>query len=375
VYEVARRMRRWVPVDIYVEQFAQSIREMFTAEALSVTRINTKSSPSAQYWFLFPYHLRQDVTAVRRLRNQYDVFITSMFPMHHVARAAGVPRHLAYVLEPFAFFHDPEMIGGFPLWKRLVLRYLTLAYAHLDVSGVKHATRVMTINEGTAHWVKEVYGVEPSRSLLGVDTERFSPRAGDPAFQALRARYRGRKIIIHSTDFTPLKRTWDAVHIVETIRRDVPEVKLLITYSFASMKEVGRLQRYLKKRGLEDHVEILGFVEHKELPYYYSLADAGFYTGIGSGASAASLFVLECMACGTPVVRTHFTHEEVEHGATGFLYDPKEKEAARGFLLRLLTDPELRARFAEAARRKIVETYHWDAAARRILEEARRCQP
>ena len=33
------------------------------------------------------------------------------------------------------------------------------------------------------------------------------------------------------------------------------------------------------------------------------------------------LFVLECMACQTPVIRTNDSDEEIEHEKTGFLFE------------------------------------------------------
>lgn len=366
VYEVAKRLSKEFPVDIYVERCSPELAEMFEAAGLVVREINSRSSTSAAYWLLFPFYFFRDVRKIKKIRTEYPLMICSIFPMNHAAGKAGV-KYLSYVLEPYAFFHDREMIAGYPLWKRLALHLLSALYRSWDVRGVRNAEEVMTINSGTAECVKRLYGRDPSLSLLGVDAGLFSPKQGLPLYEKIRSRYAGRKLIIHSTDFTPLKRTWDAVKIVEKIRKEMPEVKLLITQSHAYPEESARLSKYLRDSFLEDHVEITGFIPHEELPFYYSAADIALYTGIGSGAGAASLFVLECMACGTPAVRTDLAKDEVEHNVNGFLYRAGDEGSPENYVLTLLRDEKLRGQFSEKARRKVLDLYNWDTVAQRFL--------
>jgi glycosyltransferase involved in cell wall biosynthesis len=315
------------------------------------------------YWALFPLFLGQDIVALRARKERYAAVVASMFPMSLVARGAGAMPLVSYVLEPFAFFHDPDMIAGYPLIKRQLLRALALVYKPLDVAGIRASTEILTINAGTADWVQRIYGRASQPTLLGVDTELFTPRTSRFA-----ARYAGKKVIIHSTDFTPLKRTLATLDAVADIRAEVPAVQLLITCSQDLPSEMARLQAEIDSRGVREHVEILGHVEHADLPHYYALADVSLYTGVGRGASAASLFVLECMAAGTPGVRTNFTNDEVQNGISGFLVPPDDRAAVRDALVAILTNDELRARFAAAARRHVVERYSWDQVAARFVD-------
>jgi glycosyltransferase involved in cell wall biosynthesis len=247
-----------------------------------------------------------------------------------------------------------------------LLRLLARAYRHLDVRGVRDADAVMTINDGTAAWVRSIYGRESTTSLLGVDARVFAPQTG-AKMEALRQRYAGRKIIIHSTDFTPLKRTAAAIDAIASIVPEVPNATLLVTASVENEAALAVLRQRVTALGLDDHVEFVGHLSHEDLPCYYALADVSLYTGIGRGASAASLFVLECMGCGTPGVRTHFTEEEVEDGVSGFLFDPGDTDALRRHLTRLLTDERLRRSFSQAARARILDRFTWDAVADRVL--------
>ncbi|MFF3159414.1 glycosyltransferase [Streptomyces sp. NPDC057910] len=73
---------------------------------------------------------------------------------------------------------------------------------------------------------------------------------------------------------------------------------------------------------------------------------------VTSGAESFSLASLEAMACAVPVVapRVGGVPELVQDGATGYLFDPGDEEAAARHLLALVTNPELRAQMGQAGR-------------------------
>ncbi|MCM8774750.1 MAG: glycosyltransferase family 4 protein [Candidatus Omnitrophica bacterium] len=364
VYEVSRRMHQKIPVDMIVERCSPEMNERYRREGMSVIEINNRSSTSHWYWLFFPFYLEKDIRRLQELKSRYSFFITSMFPMNYVVYRATAYPYMSYVMEPFAFFHDRDMIHGFPMFDRILLSVLAQCYKNLDIEGVQKATVVMTINRGTADWAREIYCRDAIPSYLGVDTDFFAPKPNP----ALIRKYEGKKIIIHSTDFTPLKKTWDAVQIIEVIKNKIPNLKLLITWSFENARELARLKRYVQDHDLNDHIEFVGHVSHNDLPYYYSLADVSLYTGIGRGASAASLFVLECMACGTPGVRTDFTADEIVHELTGFLYRAGDTRSLEKYLTELLTNDPLRKKFGEEARKQVLLRYNWDRVVDRILE-------
>ena len=369
VYEVSRRVNRQIPLEMYVEKTSEEARRLYRAEGIPLHEINTRTSRSKLYWLFFPFFLRRNVARLKAVMNRHPVFISTMFPMHAAAHKAGVSRYVVYLFEPFAFFYDEDMIRGFPPIKRLLLRLLALLYKPLDREAVRQAVEVITVNEGTSVWIKDIYGRDAAQSYVATDPDFFYPiPATDPVMQELRTRYRGRKIVVHSTDFTPLKRTWDTVRAVEEAARNVPNVRLLITQSNDDKKEIERLQKYIRQNNLEDHIELLGCLKAKDLPYYYSLADVFVYSGVGSGASSASLFVLECMACGTPGIRTDFAKDEVIDGESGFLYRHDNPKVLVERLVKLLTDDALCGQFGQAARKRILEQYSWDAVTQSIVE-------
>jgi glycosyltransferase involved in cell wall biosynthesis len=114
--------------------------------------------------------------------------------------------------------------------------------------------------------------------------------------------------------------------------------------------------------GIEDQTKYLGFVDYEDLPRYYSLADVLLQTGtsVNSGATSMSLPVKEALACGTAVIRSHATDEDVDDGVSGYLVDPADSATTGTRLAELLGDRSRARAFGEAGRGKIAELYRWD---------------
>jgi glycosyltransferase involved in cell wall biosynthesis len=85
--------------------------------------------------------------------------------------------------------------------------------------------------------------------------------------------------------------------------------------------------------------------------------------------------LLEAMAAGTPVLASRIPGYAavLTHGREGFLTEPKSPPALAAGLIRLLSDPSLRAQMAEAGRRT-ARNYDWPIIAQRILGYYERIQ-
>jgi phosphatidylinositol alpha-1,6-mannosyltransferase len=82
---------------------------------------------------------------------------------------------------------------------------------------------------------------------------------------------------------------------------------------------------------------------------------------------------LEAAACGVPAVAgsSGGSHEAVADGETGFVVAPRDVEATRRAIARLVGDTELRDRMGEAARRRAVEAFDNDRLVARLELVAR----
>jgi glycosyltransferase involved in cell wall biosynthesis len=89
-----------------------------------------------------------------------------------------------------------------------------------------------------------------------------------------------------------------------------------------------------------------------------------------SHSEGLSITLLESMRQGLPIVATAVggNPEVVAAGETGFLVPPREPEVFAQRVAELLDDAELRARFGEAARRRIAEHFDLRRTARRYAD-------
>ncbi|MDI6857384.1 MAG: glycosyltransferase family 4 protein [Dehalococcoidia bacterium] len=150
----------------------------------------------------------------------------------------------------------------------------------------------------------------------------------------------------------------EALHLLS----DRPDIRLtFVDNPKGALKMVPTLVR---RWGLGTRVTFTGRVPTDELVRLYNRAEIlvspSVYEGFGLPAA-------EAMACGTPVIATTAGAfpEVVAHDETGWLVPPGDAQALADAIRRMMSDPELRARFGEAGRRRIQERFTWRETARK----------
>ncbi|MGO4663037.1 glycosyltransferase [Terrabacter sp. 2TAF16] len=372
IYEVARRVAKDRPVTMLVESASPLWRERYADAGIPLHEVGGLTSTSLAYWALFPVHLRRDFAEVDGMANDAAVIVSSFFPMPwiagRVARRRGL-RHVSLCFEPFPFFHDREVIGMYPLWKRLLLKGLHMAYGRLDRSGVTGADALVTLNESTRREIARTYGRSDAMpAYAGVDTDLFRPYAENEIAHLVQ-RYGPGPWVIHSTDFSPIKRTDLALRaFAECVRLD-SSARLLITSTRQDPAAEQQMRRLAVQLGIDEQIVMAGFLPFEDLPRVYSMGTVLLQTGTsaGSGATTMSLPVKEALACGTAVVRSRATDEDVEEGVSGFLVDPTDSVETGARLAELVSDPERAAIMGLAGRDRVIRTYTWPSVVDVVL--------
>ena len=161
---------------------------------------------------------------------------------------------------------------------------------------------------------------------------------------------RGEKLLIHVSNFRPVKRTKSVVEIFARVRREV-DARLLMVGDGPDLLDATRLARSL---GVGDDVEFLG--EQDQVVPLLSAADVCL---VPSAKESFGLAALEAMACEVPVVASRIggLPELVQDGVNGFVHDPDDLEGMARSTIRLLTDEGLHSRAAKAARRTAEEHF------------------
>jgi N-acetyl-alpha-D-glucosaminyl L-malate synthase BshA len=253
--------------------------------------------------------------------------------------------------------------------------HATAAYLARQILGSRGAPRVITTLHGTditllgsdrsysetvAFCIQQSDGVTAVSESLKVDTYRelgvtreirvipnfvdcqLHRRRNVPQIRAEFAP-RGEKLVIHVSNFRPVKRVDAVIDVFARVRPRVSS-RLLMVGDGPQLSEAARLARSL---GIAEDVLFLG--EQDQVVPLLSAADVFL---LPSEQESFGLAALEAMACEVPVVtsRVGGLPEVVTHGLDGFLHELDDLDGMAESTRRLMTDVAVHDRMAAAAR-------------------------
>ncbi|MEV5028353.1 N-acetyl-alpha-D-glucosaminyl L-malate synthase BshA [Paenibacillus sp. LPE1-1-1.1] len=149
------------------------------------------------------------------------------------------------------------------------------------------------------------------------------------------------KILMHISNFRPVKRVGDVVDIFARVSEKVPAKLLLV----GEGPELSKIQCRIRQLGLEERVHFLG--KQDDVAQVISMADVLL---LPSEKESFGLVALEAMACGVPTIGSNAggIPELVTHGETGFLSAIGDVEDMAKNAEMLLMDEKMHARFKQA---------------------------
>jgi L-malate glycosyltransferase len=177
------------------------------------------------------------------------------------------------------------------------------------------------------------------------------------------------KVLVHLSNFRPVKRLPDVIEIFARVHRQVP-VKLLL---IGDGPDRARAEWMARERNLTGDVIFLG--KQNQVQDLLNCADVML---LPSELESFGLAALEAMACGVPAVcsRVGGVPEVIRDGVEGYLVEPGDVGTMAERVLRILTEPGRREEMGRAARRrasdkfcstKIIPLY--EDLYRRVVEE------
>jgi N-acetyl-alpha-D-glucosaminyl L-malate synthase BshA len=163
----------------------------------------------------------------------------------------------------------------------------------------------------------------------------------------------GDRLLLHASNFRPMKRVLDVVRILERVNREVPAVLLML----GEGPERASAQALARRLSVSDRVRFLG--RQESVAELTGMADVFL---MPSELESFGLAALEAMACGVPVVGSDAggLAEVVKHTETGFLLPVGDVDGMAARTLEILKDEQRRRGMGAAGRRRTIALFSAD---------------
>lgn len=245
----------------------------------------------------------------------------------YLARQLLLPRQLGVVTTLHGT--DVTLVGVQP------------AYFRITQFSIQQSDRVTAVSHFLKDRAEETFGTtRPIEVIYNfVDAEVFAPKRRS----GLRLAPPDSRVLMHASNFRPVKNIPQVLHIFAEVRRRVPTKLVMV----GDGPEKAGAENLARELGVERDVLFLGNQDCMEelLP----LADVFL---LPSSSESFGLVALEAMSAEVPVVASNAggLPEVVDHGVTGFLHDSGHTSGFVSSILRLFAQEPLRRRMGRAGR-------------------------
>jgi L-malate glycosyltransferase len=178
------------------------------------------------------------------------------------------------------------------------------------------------------------------------------------------------RILVHLSNFRPVKRVTDVVEIFDRVRKKIPAKLLLV----GDGPDRSKAEWLAVQKGIHDHVIFLG--KQDRVQEKLAMSDVML---LPSELESFGLAALEAMACKVVPIATRVggIPEVIEHGKSGYLANVGDVDTMARYAIELLSDDAALRTMAQQARvaaqtrfcsSKIIP--HYEEFYRRVLERS-----
>jgi L-malate glycosyltransferase len=180
----------------------------------------------------------------------------------------------------------------------------------------------------------------------------------------------GEKVLVHLSNFRPVKRLTDVIEIFDRVRKTIPSKLLLI----GDGPDRSVAEWLAVQKGIHSDVLFLG--KQDQIEEKLSIADIML---IPSELESFGLAALEAMACEVVPISTRAggVPEVIDHGKSGYLADVGDVDTMAGYAIELLSDEQRLKEMGKVARASAMERFcstkivkQYEDFYRRVLERS-----
>lgn len=319
--------------ELHIVSYATPFRLRTFHQNIFVHEVEVSTYPLFKYP---PYELGLATMLVELAETHHLDIIHAHYAIPHAA-SAYLARQIfnSRRLKTITTLHgtDITLVGADPSFRRVV------KFAIEASDGVTAVSRYLMRRTVEEFDIQREIRVIPNF----VDILRPEQNRGLCSKEALAPR--GEKILMHASNFRPVKRIADVVRVFAKVREAIP-AKLVLIGDGPERLFIQQLVRELK---LNSDVHFMG--EQDQLEPLFLCADLFL---LPSEQESFGLTALEAMNCGVPVIATAIggLPEVITHGETGFLFPVGDIAGMAASAVSLLGDPDRRALFGSRARNR-----------------------
>jgi len=317
--------------DVHFISYAPPIRLNSTSDRIQFHEVEVSSYPLFDHP---PYALALAVKMVEVAESVGLDLLHVHYAIPHsvsalLARSMAAPRRLPFITTLHGT--DITLVGN----NRSYLPITRFSIEQSDgVTAISHYLRRQTLAEFD---IKNPIEVIPN--FVNCDLYCRSPKPEE----RLQWAPNGEAILMHLSNFRPVKRVTDVVEIFALLREKMPAKLVLI----GDGPDRGLAEWLVRQKCLGRDVHFLGKQDrvHEKL----GLADLFL---LPSDLESFGLAALEAMACEVPVIATNVggLPEVVEHGVDGYLVEPRDVAAAAKFAIEILSRSDRGREMGQRAR-------------------------
>ncbi len=166
----------------------------------------------------------------------------------------------------------------------------------------RRCDRFIVLSKAFGQILNQVYGVSWERIHVipgGVDTQRFQPNLSRQAARQQLGWPSDRPILFSPRRLVKRVGLEELLKAMVQVKQHVPEVWLAIA---GKGPQRTTLEQQIQAMGLQNHVQLLGYVADEQLPIAYQAADLTVVPS--QSLEGFGLVLLESLACGTPTLCT-----------------------------------------------------------------------
>jgi L-malate glycosyltransferase len=249
---------------------------------------------------------------------------------------------------------------------------LDRSYLPITRYSIEQSDGVTAISNYLRDRTKKVLDVKKNIEVIynSVNSDVYSRNQANAA--EIRKEYvpNGERVLVHLSNFRPVKRLTDVIEIFDRVHKQVPSRLLLI----GDGPDRSVAEWLAVQKGIHDDVLFLG--KQDQIAEKLSIADIML---LPSELESFGLAALEAMACEVVPIATRAggVPEVIDHGRTGYLADVGDVETMARYAIELLRDEKKMREMGKQGRAVAIERFasakivkQYEDYYRRVLERS-----